>query len=430
MMTRKKTPQKARKAPERQGTPWSRLTPRRTTVTALLVFLLMGIWLRLAYVNVSTPPSPDETLYVRTAKQMSEKGFSARTGIPLKRTYLALLAGVMKISGAYDARAGAWLSTAASILSLMALGAIGARFLSPWAAVYAMFSLAASLLARVAARRCWQESIMEFLGLLMVWSACEITRNHRKWWPYVTLFGFAGCAVLVKPLGIFVALAAVSYVLALLMARREWRMLAGFALGGLLAAGLSLWALSELGRGTGRLSALYTIFYASRVDDQYSWATRHQSGPWYSMVQGLWILTPVNLVFCAVATALAVTRDRILERLGLRFGTEERALLRLFASTSVFVLAVISVLPLAQNFRFLASIYGAMYLLAGMGFAAILDLANRHLRWFSAPAVAILALVVVSGAVAEQGTFERVFVRGGMQDLALDFVIRLSYYDN
>jgi hypothetical protein len=390
-----------------------------------VILFALGAIVRLRHLHDVRTRTPDEIVYTRDAKLIGEKGIAPVVQqLPLKVTYLTLLAGVMKMTGATDENVGARLSYCASLASLALVALIGVRFLPPLAAVYALLSTAFSLLSLVVARRCWQESLMECLGLLIVLFACEITRDHNKWWPYAALFVTGAFAVLVKQLGVILCVAAVLYVTAVLISRRAWRALAFLGAAGVVTAAFTVFALSRVGI-MGRLSTLWLNFYTlpATHPSLNPWAAENQSGPWYSMTWGLWIINPLNLALCAVAAGIAVMPRSVLQRLGLPLRAVDLSILRLLCWTTVFDIAVVSVAPLAQNFRYLAPIYGPIYLLGGIGLWAAVTLVRQRPRWLAYPACAILAFLAVAAVNADYNDFEQLYVEAGVHDLAISIVL-------
>src|SRR5689334_10097064 len=154
----------------RKGLP----NPVRLTVCALLVIFALGVVLRVKHVNTVRLRTNDEVLYTNDAVMIYYYGLDDQITVARKAAYVRLLAGVMRITGLEGPEAGSWLSCAASVGSLALIAFVGARFLPPWAAIYATLTMALSLLDLVISRRCWQDALMELFGLMLVWSAIEI----------------------------------------------------------------------------------------------------------------------------------------------------------------------------------------------------------------------------------------------------------------
>jgi len=413
-------------------------TPRRITLGLLFLLFALGAALRLRHADDVTSPSPDENVYTLYARRVSEKGpaefpvlvreyiedTTRHTDPPPWRVgYLWPLAEIMKITGDTDIQTGAWLSFALSLTTLALAGVIGARYLPPQAALCAMLCLAVSTPDLAIARRTWVDPLMSALGLVIVWAAWEITRNPQWRGNYGVLVLAGGFSCLVKESGVFVFGACSLYVLVSLGRRREWRAAAGFTLSGLAVAFLCLCVLTLAAGGLPTLRTAWHMqnlgFLSNTYDHEY------QSGPWYRLIRGFWILGPVNLLLSGLAVSLSVLPDRWQARLLLPFGRPERSMLRLFSWLAVALVCMVLALPAKQNFRSLSPMYAPMCLLSGLGLWALLDLASRKLlRPMFWAFVAMVAAVLVSGAIADYRNFERVYVVEEVPDLPIRWVLQ------
>src|SRR6266404_1964452 len=184
-------------------------TPYSTPLIAWLALaaaIACGTALRLAHHDDVTTRSPDERNYTYRAQQIVEDGFNVMR--PWFADYAAnsaywdqppitrvgnvlVLAAVMKATGARDFSAGTSVSLACSILSLFLVAWIGLRFFHPGVAVAAVAFQAFSVGALGIARRAWGDGFFGFVGLLILWLTCELTRNPRRVFLY-PLFLLAG----------------------------------------------------------------------------------------------------------------------------------------------------------------------------------------------------------------------------------------------
>jgi hypothetical protein len=392
---------------------------------------------RLYHVNDEIHRTPDELYYTVHAKRLLRGGLSEFPAMvreynddkklalypsPIRAGWDVPLALTMKVTGVTDERAGAWLSCLLSIANMALLGYLGLRFVPRWAAVYGMLFLATSVPDLTLARRCWQDDLMGTIGLVLVWSACEITRNSERWWPYAVFIAAGSYSVLVKELGAFVYGGCVLYVVALLVHRKAWRTLGILAAGGLAGAGLSVLCLTSVAGG---LTPLLTVWqHLNEATYTNPYCVDFQGGPWYLSIQGLWILSPLNLLLWSFATVLSVLPREKLDGLGLHLKPVEHWCFRLFSWMSFMLLATILILPNSQSFRFLAPIYGPMYLMGGMGLWALVGMAGCKLRgraYEAACGVAVLVMLV--GAIAQYQQFIRVYVDNATPDLSIRFVL-------
>jgi hypothetical protein len=419
-----------------EATPRPRLTPKGT-VWALLLLFAVGTVLRLQHVDDVVSHTPDERTYTRNAHRILEKGireFPAmvheynldpdlpRYPSPLRVGYLMLVAGSMKVTGYTNEQAGAWLSCIASVASLALLAVIGVRFLPPWVATYGMLYLVVSIPDLVVARRCWGDSLIGWLGLLMAWSACEIARDHRKWWSYALLIATGSFCVLVKEFGVFIYGAFILYVLVLLFRRRAWRIAMLLVLSVLVAGALTAYCLTSAAGGMSAYILSWQRVFAATKGNAYG--TEYQDGPWYNLLLGFWILSPVNLILSTIAIALSLMPERVLVRLGLPMNPMQISLLRLFAWVTVLVASTMLILPISQSFRYMAPVHGPMYLLGGFGLLALLHIASQKVRGLKYQAFRVLILVtVLAVAIGGYQDFERAYVRQGVPDLSIKMVL-------
>ena len=427
----------SRAKPEVEIPPRPVLESKRTTVAILVVLFAIGVLVRLQHLGDVTSLTPDEHVYTYYAQRILTKGLGEfplliqeyngdqRYWIyppPMRAGYLAILAGAMKVGGVADQRAGVRLSCLMSVASLALLGVIGVRFLPPWAAIYGMLCMALSLSDLVIARRCWQDAVVGALGLTLVWSACEITREHRNWWNYAVLIGAGSLSALVKELGALVYGGCVLYILVLLFRRRAWKAIAWLVLAGLAAAGLSFYCLTLAAGGLTPLLTGWQHMSGAVNTNPYAW--EYQNLPWYQLFWGFWILSPVNLVLAGFAVGLALLPERRLADLSLPRGPVDVRLLRLFSGMTVLLVAVILIVPTLQNFRYLAPIYGPMYLLGGIGLWVLLRLVARRVRGVAYQACAgLLAVAVLAGVFSQYRHFEQVYVTKGAADLSIKMVL-------
>ncbi len=163
------------------------------------VIVLLGIGARIANLGNVNARTPDERVYRSQADAWRQQGVAGLRSLvagyerdPEARLYppptrvgmIRLVAAAMSITGRDDESAGAVLSCAASIGSLLMLALIGFRFFPQWAAVCGLLFYAVSPPELVIARRAWTDAVVELIGLGMVYFACEITRDSRRWSAY------------------------------------------------------------------------------------------------------------------------------------------------------------------------------------------------------------------------------------------------------
>jgi hypothetical protein len=158
--------------------------------------------------------------------------------------------------------------------------------------------------------------------------------------------------------------------------------------------------------------------------EQVPYAIEYQSGPWFQLARGFWILDPLNVVLGLFAAVLALIPRRYLLPVFPRLTPLQVSYLRLFCCMTALFIVLILVSRNAQNFRYIAPVFGPMYLLGGFGLWALPQFAGRYLhgipyRLF----LGFLIVVIASFAVANYADFERLYVERGSPDLAIKMVL-------
>ena len=416
--------------------------PLTGPAVAAILFLLfaVGALFRLQHVDDARLRTPDERVYTSFAGRIAGRGLAELPVLvaeynrdpgswkyppPMRAGYLVLLAWFMRSSGIGGELAGVWLSCWLSIATLALMAVIGARFLPVWAALYGTLALAVSVPDLVVARRCWQDSLAGALGLLLVWSACEIIRDHRRPWPYALFVSAGSFFAVVKELGAIVYALCALYVVALLMRRRAWKALARLVSCGLIGSAA---AACGLILAAGGLDPLLEGWNHMRGGVNVSaYAQTFQNGPWYGFLRGSVILDPVNVVLAAFGTGAAIlllVPERAREGVRVPSFPLQRPLAGLFVWMSAALVAFVLAVPTLENFRYLEPVYGPMYLLGGIGLWTVLQLvANRwHGSMRESVTVLVLGAVLVVGLL-QQRRFERVYVARDTSDLSIRMVL-------
>ena len=91
--------------------------------------------------------------------------------------------------------------------------------------------------------------------------------------------------------------------------------------------------------------------------------------------------------------------------------------------TALFIVLIL-VSRNTQNFRYIAPVFGPMYLMGGFGLWALLQLArNRLPRLPYLLSFSCVIAVMAGSAFASYRDFERVYVEGGSPDLSIRMVL-------
>ena len=413
-----------RRSIRQQNFPWLQV--------AIGVVVVLGVTLRVGTIGSVDVRSPDERNFTRQAKMVQEEGVGGvRTLVqefrddtsrfmsasPTRAGYLWILAGAMSVTGLEDERAGAYLSCAASVLSLLMLCWIGWRFFNPTIGVLGALFYAFSPIELAVSRRCWQEAPAELLILLIVFLACEITRGSRRSAHFVLLGLLGAVSVTIKESSALGFMLCLAWVLLVLAQGREWRAFAIAVGSGVLGvvAGV-LWISYNLGsvQTLIEFSEVAARFYQT---NQYSIV--YEGGSPYLLIEALWTLSPVILLASGVGIVLLV-RGRSWWPLGesaWKSAVGMSIIVLIFVSLSVF-------LPHKQNPRYIASAFGMWYLLGALGLwyaiTSIRIIAPRtERRTFGT----ILGLLLLLAALSDYRAYQVRILGTGIQDLTVRMLL-------
>ncbi len=411
----------------------ARLTGRTAWVwCGIAALIALGILLRSQHMTDVPWRSPDERVYTDYAATLADDGlvgyreafraYNADPGRwlyppPTRFGYVILPAMVMQATGVRNPRAGAAISWLSSILSLVVLGWLGIRFLSPWASIAAVGFLACSFTELGLGRRAWQDSFLGLLSLLMVYVVCEITHSPRRKWLYVALAALGAYSLASKESAYVQYGVLLSWLAYVGYRERSWRVLGGAALAGAgsVAVVLAVWNVTggSLGSGIEATSHVLAATRGSVYDAQ------NASGPWYQFVYLLWLVGPLTLMMALVGMGAALI-PRVGDALHRR-GTHCLEATQVAALTTAALLGIISFGPNLQNLRYFSGADATYCLLAGVGFAYAVAWVRTVFR--RELAIALLAVTCLGAeAIHNYHAFTQVVVGTGMGDLAVSGV--------
>lgn len=402
--------------------------PKSGVVTGLatLAVIAIGIFLRCQHMTDVTTRSPDERTYSHYAATLADEGlvgyrrlFAAYNADPHQWFYpspsrfgfVFLSSIVMKATGVRSSGAGAAVSWFFSILSLFLLAWMGTRFCNPWAALFAVAFLSFSFSELGMARRAWQDSTVGFLGLLLVYLACEIVRTPMRRFPYLMFFTAGAFGILIKET------AALSYgwcgiwlVGTFALRERSLKRVARLIAGGLasVAVALTVWTLVA---GTPS-AAISSAIHLMRAAGSNPYAAQAYSGPWHQFFYLLWIAGPLTALMALAGIVAAGIVD------------DHRAVALAATMTALFMLLG-SFGPQLQNLRVISPSNGPYCLLAGLGLWWLLSSAAAYIRDYRAVLIVALLCLAVEGA-HDYRAFTNIVVRSGMQDLAVTGIREVS----
>ena len=388
-------------------------------IAAIVGLLSLGIWLRITNLDNVSFRSPDEQTYTRQARVVLNEGTTGLRTMaaeyvqdvqhPTRAGYIWLVAAAMRVTGRTDEKAGAYLSCAASIGSLIIATIIAVRFFPAWAPLVAILFFCVSPPELAVARRAWGDALVEFFALILFWMTAEITRDSRPRIWYV-LFVLAGIGeFVIKESG--VAIFALSGIALLwpVIRRGNWRSGLAVATATLISIALSVaWLSYSLGGFSAFVNVTKAFFSAN---EQNPYVLEFQSGPGHLLLQAFWALSP-TVAFFSLIGLVVISLSR------------EYQALHPCTSVMLVILAVPIVLPHWLNLRYLTFTFGPWCLLAGFGCWFCVSVFSQRLGdpWTRVLPVVWIALAAVA-AWGDYQHFQTIFVRHGLPDLSIKMLL-------
>jgi 4-amino-4-deoxy-L-arabinose transferase-like glycosyltransferase len=399
---------------------------RRAQIAIVILLVMAGVALRVANLDGVAFRSPDERNYTAEANTLLQQGSA---GFPLlmdahsknpdlpsptRAGYLLLLSRTMQLTGQRDETAGAELSCAASIITLLLLGLIAWRYFTATVAMASVMLYTVSPMALMTARRAWEESVVEALALAMIYIACEITAGLRRW-GWLLLFALlGGFSIAVKEVAAASYALCFVWILIVLWLRRERGNVMLFAALCTVASTVSVAGLAHLLGGFSVFVQQSTMTVQFLASSQYSIA--YEGGePWH-LLQALWIVSATASVFALAGLAYALNWRSA-------FTVRRQVALALVIFTVAFMLLVVTQ-PHHLNLRYVCPIFAPFYLLAGVGVYEVLQLLRKHLaETESRPLAMVLIATLICGSGLDYYRFRTHFNAPEMQDLSIRMVL-------
>lgn len=401
----------------------------------LILFLsifVIGVTLRINNLGNVTKRSTDENIYTAQAKVLVLEGaaglktlievFNSTSSAwirppPTRIGYLWLLASAMKITNDESVNTGAYISTVFSILSLLFLIVIGLRFFNQWIALTALLFMSVSPMELAIARRTWQDAILGCLGLTLIYFCCEITRNINKIIWYILFFALGSYCILIKESGIIIYGLCIFWILWIYVEQKHFLRGAFLVLIGVIGASISILILINNARD---LTSVLTVFkHVKEGMPTNTYVVEYQSGPWYYLLEGFWILSPANVILCAVGILGTVLPSSTLQKITSAPNSKNKSTILgiiFFITTFMFIIIIT---PYCQNLRFVSPLFAPFYLLSSLGLWYIVSFAKFILkkRYFYI-IIASTLMVTTFIAVSEYQNFRKIFIEGATLDLS------------
>ena len=416
--------------------------PRLVTAVWLALFVvvsLTAITLRLSNREVASR-SPDEEVYIQYVTHVAGSGIEGGRALvqkynrdirlwiypsPIRVGYIYLVAAVTKLSGASAERAAMSISSVFSIGGFFVAALLGLRFFDRWAVLVGLALLSVSPIELAIARRAWQDSVWGCVGLLLFYLCLEASISKRpKIWRIC--FWAAGAYYLTIK-----GSALVVYGLCTL-----WLVGSAWLQGGSLRKCFYLVIVSALvGAASfvalawcsgGAFSVMETIQHSTLARGWNQYGHQFQSGPWYWFFLGFLALSPITTLLCVAGIAMIIL-PKGAGVVGFSPGMRQRhgawAIIYL-----IFTLLIAATVPAdLKNLRYVTILVGPCCLLSGLAVVYLLALAKVKLPlWGYHFAVCAVALGLGLTCLTDYRRFERIFVRNGLNDLAIVRVINFA----
>lgn len=396
----------------------------------IITLLVLGISLRLGDLEVKDR-TPDEGFYMYQAVTITQKGLDAVRSLvdehnadaslwifppPIRIGYMFPLAAVVNATHITDDRAGSYLSTACSISALFVLVLLGLRFFNPWITAAALLLISVSPMDLAIARRSWQDGFFALFAILLVYFCCELSANPKRTAWYVPFWFVGSYCILIKESGIIIYGLCVMWLLAVAIFRERSIIKAAFLII-LTSIGicLSIFVVSHVVGGLERYLVVLKNWTKAMPTNTY--AVEYQNGPWYSILEGLWILTPAGF-FLAVAGIAGSLIDK-----APRSAAAKGIVFILLAFLGITILT-----PYCQNIRYISAVYVTFYLMCGAGVWYIFSFAKSSLK---APMRSVLAVAIACALIAvsirDYNMFRWIFIKNQVLDISIPLLREASY---
>lgn len=398
----------------------------------LLVVIASGIVFRTEGLFHVETRTPDERIYTNYAVAVVEDGLpgvrtvfmdylnDSTTWIypgPTRLTHVVLFATVMKVTGLRDSRAGAIVSWAASVGSLLLTAWIGYRFIHPWVGLIGVSFMTACFGELGCARRAWGDATAGFLSLAVMLLVLEIRRSPGRRALYLLLFAVGAATILNKETAILAyGLCGIWLAVVMAVEKRSWPLFNRVAVSGIgsIAAAIVVWIILA-GSGPAAWASLHHVFGSGLGSD--AWGQEYASGPWYQFIYFLWLVGPATLSM-AVFGLSTIIRSKSGLKPSLEF--TDRGCLPLLLLMTLSFIGAAAFGPNLQYLRIMAPANGSYCLLAGLGVWQIFVFVRQTMQARYCRAVAAcVGVALMATIVSDYKRFDKVVIQTDMQDMSV-----------
>lgn len=345
---------------------------------------------------------------------------------PTRLGYIYLVATLMKLSGASAEGAAVSISAIFSIGGFLVAALLGLRFFDRWAVLVGLALLSVSPIELAIARRAWQDSVWACVGEFLFFLCLEasISKRPRIW--RICFFALGAYYLTIKESSTVVYVLCTVWLIGSAWSQEgSLRGCCYIVITSAFVAAASFAVLAWCSGGA--FSVADTIRHSVQARAWNTYGHQFQRGPWYSFLLGFFALNPVTALLSVAGIAMMA----LLRSPGLvdpSVGTRQR-----YAAWAIIylilTLLIAATIPAdLKNLRYVTILIGPCCLLSGLAVVYLLALARMKLPlWGYHFAVYTVALGLGLTCLTDYRRFERIFIRDGLNDLAIARVIDYAY---
>jgi hypothetical protein len=385
--------------------------------------------------------TPDEKVYMHYATYIAGSGIEGGRALvqsynsdirqwiyppPTRLGYIYLVAALMKLTGASAEGAAVSISSIFSIGGFLVAALFGLRFFDRWAVLVGLALLSVSPIELAIARRAWQDSVWGCIGEFLFFLCVEasISKRPRIW--RICFWAVAAYYLTIKESAAVVyGLCTVWLIGSVWLQEGSFRKCFYIVITSAFVAAASFAALAWYSGGA--FSVIETILHLTMARGWNQYNHEFHSGPWYSFLLGFLALSPITTLL-SVAGIATMTLPRSPVLVGLSPSTRQKhaALAIIYLILTLLIAATIP--AELKNLRYVTILVGPCCLLSGLAVVYLLTLAKVKLPlWGYHFAACAVALGLGLTCLTDYRRFERIFIRHGLNDLAIARVINYAY---
>ena len=180
------------------------------------------------------------------------------------------------------------------------------------------------------------------------------------------------------------------------------------------AAGVAISVLTLAHIEGGIRPVIEILYHIKEAMPTNAYAVKYQSGPWYSILQGFWIISPLNAFLCVfgIAGALfgSLPKDKNQDPI---FGI-------IFFMIAFMAISIAT--PYCQNLRYVSVLFVPFYLMAGLGLWHIVSFIKLKMKNASFYIAIPLSIVIILAAAGDYRRFKKIFLKTCIMDVSIQML--------